>query len=88
MLTSHIMLPPFGFKLLVVGGGALEPCGIRPVLRAMNRSLNRYFISNIILVVLCLIIKFKLVGLVGIFNVCRRGWTLIRLIVDSIGRFE
>jgi len=88
MLSSHILLSPFSFKLLIVGGAALKSCGIRSVLRAMNRSLNRYFISNIILVVLCLIIKFKLVGLVGIFNVCRRGWTVIRLIVDSIGRLE
>jgi hypothetical protein len=54
----------------------------------MNRSLHLYLISHIALIILSLVIKFKVVGLVGVLGVDGSRRTGLGLVIHPIGRFE
>lgn len=78
-----------GFKLSIISSLSLKSWFTRLILiLAWSRPLNRNFVGNIFGIILSISIKFGIIWLISVLFIVGTGRTTVRLVIDSIGRFD
>lgn len=89
MLLGGVVLGPFGFVLLAIGGFSLETACARSVLVLAGRgSLYYYPAGDVFLLVLGGVVELGSIRLVGITRMDLCGWACEGLVIGAIGGLE
>ena len=89
MFDSLTFLSLFSLILSFIGCRCIKISRIRSELTAtMNRLLNFNRISLVTFFVLCLVVEFRCIWMIGITRLIVWRLTLLTSIVDSVGRFK